>query len=83
MIELDVADLVLIAARTLGLGTDTALARLDVAAAEAALAEARQAAELPAPTPAAIRRSRGAPGALPDPAAAASAADGSGAPRTA
>jgi hypothetical protein len=76
VIELDVADLVLIAARTLGLGTDTALARLDVAAAEAALAEARQAAELPAPTPAAIRRSLGAPGALPDPAAAAAAAAG-------
>jgi hypothetical protein len=44
MIELDVADLVLIAGRTLGLGTDGALLQLDIPAAQAALAEARQAA---------------------------------------
>lgn len=41
MIELDAADLVVIAGRVLGIGTDAALSLLDVAAAEAALAEAR------------------------------------------
>jgi hypothetical protein len=40
MIALDVADLVVIAGRTLGIGTDAALSRLDPAAARAALAEA-------------------------------------------
>jgi hypothetical protein len=38
---LDVADLVVIAGRTLGIGTDAALAQADIAAAHAALAEAR------------------------------------------
>ena len=41
MIELDVADLVVIAGQVLGIGTDATLSRLDIAAAEAALAEAR------------------------------------------
>ena len=40
MITLDVTDLVLIAARTLGIGTDAALSQLDATAAQAALAEA-------------------------------------------
>jgi hypothetical protein len=38
---LDVADLVVIAGRTLGIGTDAALAQMDIAAARDALAEAR------------------------------------------
>jgi prophage maintenance system killer protein len=38
---LDAADLVVIAGRTLGIGTDVALARMDIAAAQDALAEAR------------------------------------------
>jgi len=41
MIELDVADLVVIAGQVLGIGTDAALSQLDIAAAESALAEAR------------------------------------------
>jgi prophage maintenance system killer protein len=41
MITLDVADLVVIAGQALGTGTDAALGQLDVAAAQAALAEAR------------------------------------------
>lgn len=41
MIALDVADLVVIAGRTLGTGSDAALDELDVAAARAALTEAR------------------------------------------
>jgi ATP-dependent Clp protease ATP-binding subunit ClpC len=41
MIELDVADLIVIAGEVLDIGTDAALRQLDVAAAEAALAEAR------------------------------------------
>jgi hypothetical protein len=41
VITLDTADLVLIAGQVLGVGTDGALSRLDVAAAQAALAEAR------------------------------------------
>jgi hypothetical protein len=41
MIELDAADLVVIAGQVLGIGTDAALSRLDIPAAEAALAEAR------------------------------------------
>ena len=41
MITLDTADLVLIAGQVLGIGTDDALSQLDVAAAQAALAEAR------------------------------------------
>ena len=41
MTALDVADLVLIASRVLGIGTGAALAELDVAAAHAALADAR------------------------------------------
>ena len=40
---LDQADLVTIAGRTLGIGTDAALAQLDIAAARGALAEARDA----------------------------------------
>jgi hypothetical protein len=43
VITLDLADLVVIAGRTLDLGTDAVLERLDVAAAEAALAEGRRA----------------------------------------
>jgi hypothetical protein len=38
---LDLADLVVIASRTLGIGTDAALAQMDIAAARDALAEAR------------------------------------------
>jgi hypothetical protein len=38
---LDLADLVVIAGRTLGIGTDAALAQMDIAAARDALAEAR------------------------------------------
>ncbi|MBO0834884.1 MAG: hypothetical protein J2P28_05100 [Actinobacteria bacterium] len=41
MITLDVADLVVIAGRTLGIGSDAALRQIDVAAAEAALTKAR------------------------------------------
>jgi hypothetical protein len=41
VITLDVADLVVIAGQTLGLGTEAALSRLDVAAAQVALTEAR------------------------------------------
>ena len=45
MIQLDTADLVVIAGRVLGIGPDAALARIDLPAARAALAEAGQAAE--------------------------------------
>jgi hypothetical protein len=41
MITLDVADLVVIAGRTLGIGSDAALSQIDIAAAQAALTEAR------------------------------------------
>lgn len=41
MTALDPADLVVIAGRTLGIGADAALAQMDIAAAQAALAEAR------------------------------------------
>jgi hypothetical protein len=41
VITLDVADLVVIAGQALGIGTDAALSQLDVAAAQAALTEAR------------------------------------------
>jgi hypothetical protein len=41
MITLDVADLVVIAGRTLGIGSDAALSQIDVAAARTALTEAR------------------------------------------
>ncbi len=41
MIALDAADLVVIAGRTLGIGTDAALDQMDIAAAQEALAEAR------------------------------------------
>jgi hypothetical protein len=41
VIALDAADLVVIAGRTLGIGTDAALDQLDIAAAQNALAEAR------------------------------------------
>ena len=43
MTALDPADLVLIAGRTLGIGTDAALAQMDIGAAQDALAEARPA----------------------------------------
>jgi hypothetical protein len=45
---LDVADLVVIGGRVLGIGTDAALGRCDIAAAQAALAEARSAGHQPA-----------------------------------
>jgi hypothetical protein len=41
MIALDVADLVVIAGRTLGIGSDAALSQIDIAAAQAALTGAR------------------------------------------
>ncbi len=41
MIPLDAADLVVIAGRTIGIGTDAALDQMDIAAAQDALAEAR------------------------------------------
>lgn len=41
MTALDAADLVVIAGRTLGIGTEAALARMDIPAAQAALAEAQ------------------------------------------
>jgi hypothetical protein len=64
VIALDAADLVVIAGRTLGIGTDAALAQLDIPAAEKALAEA-------------ALSGSGVPGAdLPDPAAAAAAGIG-------
>lgn len=47
MTALDVADLVVIAGGVLGLGTDTALTRIDVSAADAALADAALPAALP------------------------------------
>jgi hypothetical protein len=73
MTELDVADLVLVAARALGIGTGVALARLDVAAAQEALAEARQAA---AAAPGSRPPGDAAARILPDRAAAAAAAAG-------
>ena len=59
MTVLDAADLVVIAARTLGIGSDAALASMDVKAAQAALAEAGQ------PGPARGRRCRAVPLPLP------------------
>jgi hypothetical protein len=50
MIELDVADLVVITGQVLGTGADTALGQLDIAAAQAALAEARPAVQAQAST---------------------------------
>ena len=73
MIELDVAGLVVIAGRALGIGTDAALSQLDIPAAEAALAEARPAGQKAASAAARSRR----PGSTPAPphrAAAAAAA---------
>ena len=67
MTVLDPADLVVIAGRTLGIGTDDALARMDIGAAQDALAEAR-----PAGQAAGQARSTG----FPDRAAAAAAAVG-------
>jgi prophage maintenance system killer protein len=64
---LDAADLVVIAGRTLGIGTDDALARMDIGAAQDALAEAR-----PAGQSAGQAHSTG----FPDRAAAAAAAVG-------
>ena len=67
MTELNVADLVLIAGQTLGISTETALGQLDIAAARAAVTEARRAAG-PAGIPGAAP-----PGPLSDRAAAATA----------
>lgn len=54
MTALDTADLVVIAGRTLGISTDAALAQMDIAAAEEALAEARSSgSDLPDPAAAA------------------------------
>jgi Clp amino terminal domain, pathogenicity island component len=69
MIELDVADLVVITGPVLGTGADTALGQLDIAAAQAALAEARPTVQEQAST----AGSR-APEGPPRPAAAAAAA---------
>jgi Clp amino terminal domain, pathogenicity island component len=69
MTPLTVADLVVIASRALGTGTDAALDRIDVAAARAALAAAEDAAAGPHPGPAAAGGGR-----LPGAAAAAAAA---------
>ena len=69
MIELDVADLVLIAGPILGVGTDAALAQLDIDAAQAALAEARHAVG-------SYRSEEGPAGTLADRAAAATAGAG-------
>jgi hypothetical protein len=60
MIELDVADLVVIAGQVLGIGTDAALSQLDVVAAEAALTEARVAGRELAKIAARSRRPGGA-----------------------
>ena len=51
MTALDAADLVVIAARTLGIGNDAALAAMDVPAAQAALAEAGRGGREPGATP--------------------------------
>jgi hypothetical protein len=75
MIELDVADLVVIAGQTLGIGTSVALSQLDAAAAEAALAEARLAGHEAASAAAGPRRPGGRP-ARPHRGAAAAAAIG-------
>ncbi len=61
MIELDVAGLVVIAGQALGIGTDAALSQLDVAAAEAALTEARLAGREAARAAARSRRPGSAP----------------------
>jgi Clp amino terminal domain, pathogenicity island component len=50
MIELDVADLVVIAGEVLGIGAASALSQLDITAAEAALSEARTAGHEPRDT---------------------------------
>jgi hypothetical protein len=69
MIELDVADLVVITGQVLGTGADTALGQLDIAAAQAALAEARPAVQEQAST-----AGSPGPGGTARPAAAAAAA---------
>ena len=51
MTSLDTADLVVIVGRTLGIGTDAALAQMDIAAAEDALAEARSPGQSPGQSP--------------------------------
>ena len=61
MIELDVAGLVVIAGQALGIGIDAALSQLDVAAAEAALTEARLAGREAARAAARSRRPGSAP----------------------
>jgi hypothetical protein len=61
MIELDVAGLVVIAGQALGIGTDAALSQLDIAAAEAALTEARLAGREAASAAARSRRPGSAP----------------------
>jgi hypothetical protein len=73
MIELDSADLVVIAGQVLGIGTDAALSQLDIATASADLAEARLTGREAASAAARSRR----PGSTPTPphrAAAAAAA---------
>lgn len=66
MIELDVAGLVVIAGQVLGIGAGAALSQLDIAAAQAALAEARLAPQetarprRPRSTPAGARPHRAA-----------------------
>jgi hypothetical protein len=67
MIELDAADLVVVAGEVLGIGTDAALSQFDIAVAEAALAEARvagqeavSAATRPGSTPVGVRPCRAA-----------------------
>lgn len=69
MIELDIAGLVVITEQVLGTGADTALGQLDIAAAQAALAEARPAMQEQAST-----AGSPGPGGMPRPAAAAAAA---------
>jgi hypothetical protein len=58
MITLDVADLVVIGGRTLGISHDAALSQIDIAAAQAALTEARltSGTRLPPPGPASCTR---------------------------
>ncbi|MGH2929369.1 MAG: hypothetical protein ACRDL8_14295, partial [Solirubrobacteraceae bacterium] len=60
MIALDVADLVVIAARTLDIDTDAALGRMDIAAAQHALAAARADARAAGQEPGAKSRGRAA-----------------------
>ena len=74
MIELDIAGLVVIAGQAGGIGTDAALSQLDIASAEAALAEARLAGREAVSAARSHRRGNGPAGERPDRAAAAAAA---------